>query len=324
MVFVWRGFGLIVPIFFFICAWIVSLFYDDTRLGNASFMGWSCFYASMALLLPGLGLWGGTEEEDGTRKKHDFFFLPVAIWAVGLGILSAVVLFSRDDVPEENVVAGKADSVKEEVLLSRTLNILNSSDDTLYCSISNEKGMAKSIMVEPHIWEERTLDEGSYLFYCMDRNDEIVFRLPNEEIVKQSGKCVSVKGKDGMYSQRIFGPPTESKSDYDDVWLVLDGSRDIMQIDVTELCTGTRTSAEVKKMDWKANLDTVYDGSDLIEPDLWPYKNGGKVTVLEPGDDLPKTIARGERVWLLISVPKDKEITSEYIGGRLAGAYYEE
>ncbi|MBU0487152.1 MAG: hypothetical protein KKA07_08805 [Bacteroidetes bacterium] len=43
MAFIWRGFGLIVPILFFVTAWIVSYLFDkgDTTLGNPDFIGWT-------------------------------------------------------------------------------------------------------------------------------------------------------------------------------------------------------------------------------------------------------------------------------------------
>src|SRR5688572_17399708 len=133
IVFIWRGFGLVVPIVFGICAWIVSYWYEDPRLGNASYMGWTMFYTSIVLLLPGLALFADKDEEDGRKRYHDFMFVPILFWSLGLGALCTYVLLSRDSEPAGNgntvVQADEGEADAEAVY--RTVNFVNSSSDSL-------------------------------------------------------------------------------------------------------------------------------------------------------------------------------------------------
>jgi len=96
---IWRGAGIAVPIIFFICGWIVSYWFEDTRLGNPDFMGWTSFYAGIVTLLAGVVILGmGSEPkklepgEVPVRVRHDFFWIPVLIWGVILLGLSIYLL----------------------------------------------------------------------------------------------------------------------------------------------------------------------------------------------------------------------------------------
>lgn len=325
MLFVWRGFGLIVPIVFFICAWIVSYFYDDTRLGNASFMGWSCFYTAIVLLLPGFGMIATDPDENGVKRKHDFFFIPVIFWAVGLGALSAYLIYIGPGNPDKDeVVIPVTDSVVEEKVFPRIVNFLNSSDDTMDCVISNEDGLVERFQVSPHTWEEIELLAGSYLFTAFDMDKNVIREFPDaEKAVAQNG-FVKVRDKQGEYFQREVTAPTPETEDYDDGWFILDGKRNMMLIDITELCVTSPTKSDIEKMKWIDHLDSVYDGTDLIEPNVKPADPKGDVEVLEPGDVLPKSVGKYDRVYVLMSVPNDRKITSEYIAERIYASFYEE
>jgi len=88
MIFIWRGTGITVPIFFFISAWITSYWFEDTRLGNSAFIGWSMLWAGILLSLQGLAIYGGglPDEETGEvppKTYNDFFWIPVIIWGLG-------------------------------------------------------------------------------------------------------------------------------------------------------------------------------------------------------------------------------------------------
>ncbi len=100
MVFIWRGIGIVVPIIIFIVGWFVSLFFEDTRLGNGSFMGWVFFYSAIVFLIIGLLMLKIKKQkktegtESWTLRKHDFFFIPILFWAPILLVLSLFLIFS--------------------------------------------------------------------------------------------------------------------------------------------------------------------------------------------------------------------------------------
>lgn len=108
MVIVWRGLGIAVPILAGIAAVIMSYFFDDTRLGNAPYIGWSLISASVPVLLVGLAsLSSGEEGEQGTGGwlQHTLFLIPVIAWfpiMLGGGIY---LLMGEDDSDEGKTVA---------------------------------------------------------------------------------------------------------------------------------------------------------------------------------------------------------------------------
>lgn len=321
MLFVWRGFGIIVPIIFFICGWIVSYFYDNTRLGNPSFIGWTCFYTGIVLLFPGLINLAPAEEGE-VKRKHDFFFIPVIIWALIFLIGSAVILFTRDSEPDTDVTK-EAGPVTEEKIAARSLNYMNSSDDTIEFVIADEDGLIERKYVEPHIWESMELLPGEYLLATFDPEGNTVRSFPSKKYAKDRSRYAVRKDKDGEFYLRIFNPVTESIYDYDEAWIMLDDQRTLMQIDVTPVCGKTLNEELIKSVDWLAQLDTVYDAQDMIEPSSGGTKNNS-VTMVQPGSDIPTKVSKGERVLMLMSVPIEREITDEYIEGRMKSTYLSE
>lgn len=88
---IWKGGGIIVPILILLSGWISSYWFEDTRLGNAPFIGLTFLIACLPVLLIGLGLNAPSEDENGNmvKKGHSFFFIPVYIWGIiltGAGI----------------------------------------------------------------------------------------------------------------------------------------------------------------------------------------------------------------------------------------------
>lgn len=87
-----------VPIILAICCWITSYWFEDTRLGNGAYMGWSMIWAGIPLLLVGglLAASNLTEAEDSEetstennesdevaqKSYNDLFFIPVWIWGI--------------------------------------------------------------------------------------------------------------------------------------------------------------------------------------------------------------------------------------------------
>jgi hypothetical protein len=321
MLFVWRGIGIIVPIIFFICGWIVSYFYEDTRLGNPSFIGWTCFYTGVVLLFPGLINLAPAEEGE-VKRKHDFFFIPVIFWAAIFLIGSAVILFTRSSEPE-TVVAAEAETVTEEKIVARTLNYMNSSDDTIEFAIGDVDGLIERKYLEPHMWESMKLQPGEYLFATFDPEGNTLQSFPDKKYAKDRSRYAVRKDKEGEFYLRILNPITESIYDYDEAWIMLDGQRNMMQIDITPICGKPLTPESVKSVDWANQLDTVYDCKDLIEPVSGGTKDK-PVTMVQPGGDFPEKVEKGEKVLMLMSVPVDREITDEYIEGRIQSAYLEQ
>lgn len=323
MVIVWRGAGLIVPIVFLICGWIVSFFYDDTRLGNPSFIGWTFFYTGLALLLPGIGLFGKKNEDGTPRRKHDFFFIPVVFWSFILLIGSTVILLSRSGSPEDNTALVNADSV-EEVFEDRVINILNTSDDSLKFVVGGETGVIERIVIDPHSWEEYAMQPGEYLFTGYNMDNEVTLSLPDSFYMNDRSRYLVKKDGQGEYYARILNGPTSSKKDYDDAWFIIDGTRDLMLVDVTPLCATKLTKKQVEELDWTQLLDTVYDGRDMIEPTIKAGRSGEIITVVEPGDGLPETVKTNERVYALITVLREQTIDNEYLADRVYGLFLEE
>jgi hypothetical protein len=304
MVFIWRGFGLMVPIVFGICAWIVSFWYEDTRLGNASFMGWSMFYTAIVLLLPGLAMWGGTTDEDGTVRKHDFMFVPILFWSLGLGGLCTYVLLQRDPSPSEDedaapVVQTTEDKEPEAEKVYRTVNFLNSSEDTLDCIIKTAGG-SETVTVNPHSWQPMDLLIDKYSFEVSDRKGKVL----------------------ATYSADKFEEPSSSKVDYESGWVQLDnGGHKLVLVDVTVMMPADYTTKDLAKTDWTKQVVEVYDGKSFMEPQV-PKEAKYNSRVLEPGDLLPSKVGTDEKVYALVTVPADEELTNKYFIERFKEIYF--
>lgn len=300
IVFIWRGFGLIVPIVFGICAWIVSYWYDDTRLGNASFMGWSMFYTAIVLVLPGLMFWNDKDEEDGTKRHHDFMFVPILIWALGLGGLCTYVLLQRDSAPDENVTpTEEVVNLKEEKVI-RTVNFLNSSTDSLELVVSDARGEVDRFYVGPKSWKSLDVEPHKYKFLANDLNGTTVMTWEN-----------------------TIGDPTKSETDYDAGWIQMDGGEHkLVMIDVTEMIPADYKSSDLKNSDWTKNVVKVFDGKSLMEPAI-PEKASVYAMLLEPGDLLPSKEKASHEVYAIITVPADEVLSNEYLQKRLIELYFE-
>lgn len=305
MILVWRGLGILVPIVFFICAWLVHYFFDDTHFANPSYSGWVCFYASIVLLLPGLGAFFGGPDEDGVKRKHDFFFIPILFWAIGLGVLSGYLLLGTGSDSDDL----SADDLKNEMMQDdqskieyRTVNFLNSSDDSLEISYTDKDGKSESFVVSPKSWSSHDLEPQAYTFDCFDMNSHLVSNFPFKSKIDK---------------------PTPTDVDYDAAWIQVDGgTHTLVMIDVTEMIPADYKFSDLDKTDWTKRMVAAYDATDVMEPVL-PDSASIFARVLEPGDLLPAAEdVRGE-VYALITVPSDVKLTNEYLQKRLAELYFE-
>lgn len=321
---VWRGSGILVLIYFFLSAWICSYWFDDTRFGNSAYLGWTLFYAALATTLHALGIYV-------SRKGHDvndpeppkpmmhshLFFIPVVFWPLILGGLSAKFLFAgspsdsefRSDVPVQ--------TIPEEKVLVRTINFLNTSEDTMYYEIGGPGGAYEYENIEPRTYISRTIDPGKYYINGYNADGEMVFSFPSEKLSKDRKKYTKAKDRDGnIVPHRVIGDGTESEKDYDDIWVVLNGERDMLMVEVTSLCNDSLSKEMVNATDW-TKLATTYDGTDLIEPLYETDPGKGTFTVLATGEDIPQSHKKSERVFALFSMERGAALTNEYLAKRV-------
>jgi hypothetical protein len=320
MLFVWRGIGLVVPIVFFIMGFIVKIFIEDDRIGNPRFIGWTSFYSALVLLLVGLALFGGNkeaEEEQRPKKKHDFFFIPVIVWAIILGGLSAWLLISGSSSPENRTDDTASTTAPETIVSMRQINIFNSSSDTLTYIVLDETGLVERKNLSPFTYKVIELPAGYYLFSAFDLNKETTFTLPNEKYASDTTKYKMFKDEKGeSYLQRAVYAPSNDSGVYDQAWLMIDGDHDLILLDVTSICNQDLSEARINATDWTKKVVQRYDGADMIELNLQPAK-GGKVTFLNPGDPIPRTIEANEKVYSVTAVLRDVELSSEDYAKRL-------
>lgn len=327
---VWRGSGIMVLIYFFLSAWLCHFYFDGPHnLNNDAYVGWTLFWAAIATAIHALLILVMKHGEDPNEPKTEddpprniwhssLFFIPVMIWPLIFGGLSAKFLIGGDDPGSgTNHTAEVETTEPEEKVVSRTIYFLNSSEDTMYYEISGTDGAYEYEGVEPRTYISRTLDPGKYVIRGFDKDGYLVYTFPSEEIAKN--KTLSAVGKDHdgeSVAHRIIGEGTETDKDCDDIWVVLNGERDMLLVDVTSLCHDGVTAEEVEKAGW-SKLTLSYDGRDLVEPLYGRDPGTNTYTVLETGDDIPVTLKKNERVYALMSCDREQEITDEYLAGRI-------
>lgn len=94
MTLVWRGAGIVVPIIAVATAFIVSRWEENSMTG----LGQSALIAGIILGLIGVFTLPGKVMHEGTgqmvsKKKHDFFFIPIIAWGVLLIAAGVYLLF---------------------------------------------------------------------------------------------------------------------------------------------------------------------------------------------------------------------------------------
>ncbi len=330
MIFIWRGAGIIVPIIFFICGWVVSYWIDDTRLGNSDFLGWTAFYAGIFCFILGLGFIGSKEDEFQdmqpgeipVKKKHDFFWIPVIIWGVLFLVWSAYLLMG-DSEESEYESDYDVEQLMDEDPTTRIINFYNPNEDTMSYLIEDLGDFEEVSSVSPNSYVSTEVDMNTYWIVGFDHEDELVLTYPHEDFRDDKSKYKlveeEVNGEMIKYFQRIIEPATEDKRDYDEAWVVLDGDHDLVLVDVSETCNDTIKKGTMRHMDWLELVENVYDGHDVIEP-LYEKRNGSKTfTVLPPGKSIPLDLDKKEVVYCLVPIKKGKKLTNEYLAEMLIG-----
>ena len=293
---IWRGMGIIVPIIFFVTGLLYSLISGDPdkRLGNTDMIAWTSMISGILLTLIGFGALGMTNKDaQGNEKRasHDFFFIPIIVWGVLLGILSIYMFFftgKSEEEPEANPVA---DTVVDEPEVARTrvVNFFNPSKDSLKYLVNDETGtglVAKGT-VGPNEYESVEIDEATYMFIARNMQDKSSFYLPSEEDAKDESKYKLYEDDKGKFYQRILKAATPEEADYDEVWFVLDGKTELLLVDANTASDSDVTRGDIRKTKWADKIVDQYKATDLMEPLYGQQPQKGTYNVKGPGDNLP-------------------------------------
>ncbi len=342
MVIVWRGAGILVPILLFVAGWIMSFWYDDYTMKNAPWFGQTLLYSGILILLLGLGMSGASDEEAKeaaeageaapARSKHDFFWIPMSIWGLLFICFGTYTLIwggeSEPDyssgVSDTEYVEGASDEAEdgEEMLDKRIINFYNPTDDSLRYLIADKYDWVEKKKVGPHSYEWGEYYDRGYLLAAFDLGSEKMISIPNDQYTDES--LYETVEKDGSkYMQRLVGPATANKNDYDEVWLVMDGKHDLVLVDVSVTCTDTINKTEIRAINWEDKVVETYPGIELIEP-LYRKKPSGdeKFTVYGPEESLPLELKENEIVYSLIPILRGEKITNEYLAEKIIEVCY--
>ena len=297
MVFIWRGFGIVVPIIFFVSCWITSYWFEDTRLLNSSYIGWSMLWAGAALILFALASFGETLDEDGqpTEKKayNDFFWIPIWVWCLGF-MGGSIYLINKIDSTSSSSNYNYADSESESFIdneepeiTERNLYLYNCAADSMAIKITDT-------------YDE---DGAEYNFYVQNYDYEYVTVQPDRYTVKM-----------GDYSQKINLKESDKRTDkdYDGAWLITCADVDFVVVDVTDICKPNVTNSELAEIDWEENVIERFNGDNLIEPNI-KSKLGGEVKVVAPNIYIPQERKKRQRIYSLVALDRDIEATQDVL-----------
>ena len=297
MVIVWRGIGIIVPIFLLIGGWIVSYWFDDTRLGNPHFMGWTLFWTSIPLLLVALALFGARLPDPDTGEKppksyNDFFFIPVWIWAFGFLIIGIILINKEKEAP---YVPPPMEEESTRFEGTKTVNFYNPLADTITVIVedADEEVVMEEAIPPTHIrWKE--FDAGMYTVYYGDEKDYIT----------------------------VLGSKAIDNDRYDNGWYVFGGEHDLILLDVNEACSKEIVKSDLIDINWSEKIVDRYSGDNYLIPRLKP-RNDFFFTVYEPGITLPLELQDKEKVYALVSIPVDLETTEEYLDSAIVSVCFD-
>lgn len=309
MVFVYRGIGLIVPIIFVITGLILSFWFEDTRLGNPDFVGWTSFYTAIVCLLPGIATFGG-KDKDGNpipRNRHHFFFIPVLFWSLIFGGLSAWLLVSPGKKTEDS-----AKEIQAVIDTVPTINFYNPTKDTLLYVISDEHGLFEKEKLEPYTVYRRKVKVQSYLLAGLNTKGESTLALPSAEKYDKS-LYLSIKEGDSEINQRIIHKLSGTAGSYEENWMLLDGNYDLILVDITGIYKGTIQKDRIGATDWMQKVISRHSGKELVELKLMPATAGGSVYVSSPYTYLPVSNPEGRSVYMVLTLWHDEVPDNAFI-----------
>lgn len=322
MVIVWKGLGIIVPILTVGIGLLMSLFYDDKRLGNPDLSGWT-FLISAILLIPigWLIAMPSEEENNATGKKfnfwrHTFFFLPILFWGALFLFLGIYLLFIYTPNPVFKYDPSKANVQTENV--ESSIWFYNPTKDSLEYILIDEKGEETSANLEGYRSAE-TPTKGEkdqcYLIGGKTLEGEVIMFIQPKDTKnydKNKYKVVNEKGKNYYY--RKIKAPTKATNDVDDIWVLLDEDYKAALIDVTQLYVNGKLSRDlISKGNWIEKVVKKYTGDDIIEVNIVHPEKDGTIDVIKPNTGLPEEITKKTKIYFLLDYLNDSDLTAKYI-----------
>lgn len=311
MIIIYRGIGVLVPIIILITGFVVSIWIKDTRIGNPEFIGWTSFYSAILCLILGFLTFNPGEEKDANgqvrrKKRGHFFFIPIVFWGPILGALSAFLLLSAGKKSDEALAA------THEAHTVPVIHFYNPGPDTLDYLIYTKGGLSEQASLGPMESASVEAPDKSYVMGALDQSGEATMTLPYYE--EYNAKLYEQVTEDGKaVAQRLIRPLSETPNDYEDNWLLLDGSYDLLLVDVSPLYDGTIRSERVAQINWAKQVKSRYEGTELIELRIAPPVPDGSVYVGSPNAYLPVSISKKQAIYLAVILPHDEEPTTELI-----------
>lgn len=328
MVFVWHGAGIIVPIALLISGWLVSYSFEDTRLGNTLYMGWTMFWPGLVFfILGGLVVLGGKGEahagqegETESPGKHDFFFIPVWIWG---GIFTALAVYfiwvkDYDDLPEIYDTPEHTAIINEQPPTpKRVIHFYNNTGDSLKYLIGSLEETVDEAIVAPGRSVVGACQEGDYIIGLLDMQGEVVRYYPTaKDRDAQPDLHVQVDDGEGEVLLRKIGPGTEKALDWDEAWFPFESSQDFALVNIMVCYEGLKFDS-VKYEDWTQHIHSTYDGTGLVEP-LYNVDTGeANIRIFGPNQKTPDKSNKGDVIYILVGYPHGTTVTSEQIANQL-------
>lgn len=319
MVLIWRGIGIIVPIVFFLFAWILSYWFEDTHFGNKAYLGWISFYTAILSLIAGLPAFAADENNPnaglGFRLwRHHFFYLPIIFWAGIFGFVSGYCLLTEG---KELPGSAYAQEGYDESDTIAKIHFYNPTSDSLYYVISDVHGLFEKEILDPFSNIEKDAPSESYMLAGINLNGESTHSFPPAKKYDETKYVKIIEGEDTIL-QRKMPKKTKMLGDYEDCWALLSSSYDLLVLDVTDLGddqygNGFLVKEKVKEIDWMKKIKSKHFGDELIELNIKPAFKGQKVTVSKPNTLLPISRNKTEALYALIVYPYDQEINQEFL-----------
>lgn len=220
-------------------------------------------------------------------------------------------------VPSDTIVVVdmlEEEEEEEEPLqpTSRFINCYNGAAEPLQYVIADEKGLAARAFLNPNKTARVEIQVGTYLMGAYDEARKCRISFPVKKFMHDTTKYATMRDQDGEWQQRIINPATADTNDYDEAWLMMSGQEDMLLMDVTSILNSKKDDP-TSDADWMALLETRYDGLDLIEP-LYKVDPGKRsVSVVGPGQTLPKKAASNVTVYCLVPIPHRAILTNELL-----------
>lgn len=325
MVIIWKGIGIIIPIALVGIGYVVSLFYDDRRLGNTNLLGWTFLYTAIICLLIGLAVSIPSEEErERTQKKlilkrHTFFFIPILIWGIIFLVTSVYLLAIYNpnktrDLSAENFTTELSDETNTTVL-----NFYNPTSDTLVYYIIDKDGK-KTTETLPGYQSSYQIssiaDDRSYLIGSKTIDGALTLLIggakENDNYDKNKFVVAQENGKEFLL--RKIPHPTKASNDYDEVWIMADQNYNLALIDVSDLYrSGSLNRDLITKINWSDKIKNRYSGNDLIEVKVNHPDDKGTVEIVGPNSEFPAEASTKTHVYFLIDYLEEKDLTAKYL-----------